>query len=70
MFDPAGILGGSAGTISAGGAWAEDTIVSPSAGWWRIVLCTSGENRFSLEARAGDELLPVLFEPPAELLWP
>lgn len=59
-YDPAGLTGGSAGTLSSSGQWNQgtisrggDTIANPESGWWRIVSCLSADNQFIQEAQAG-----------------
>lgn len=65
-FDPRGTIGGRAGSASQEGTWAEDTILWPDAGWWRVVICTSDHNRLSFVALGDDLLLPLFASPPAE----
>ena len=60
VYDPTGVAGGTAGTLSTNGAWnggtiarAGDTVANPEAGWWRIVSCLSSNNQFIQEAQDG-----------------
>jgi uncharacterized repeat protein (TIGR01451 family) len=61
VFDPTGLAGGTAGTLSSNAGWnggvglarGGDTIVSPEGGWWRIVSCLSAVNQFIQEAQNG-----------------
>jgi uncharacterized repeat protein (TIGR01451 family) len=57
VYDPTATLGGTAGTMSANGAWNNgtlarggDTIADPEIGWWRVVTCISANNQFIQEA--------------------
>lgn len=59
-YDPTGLTGGTAGTLSSSGEWnlgtiarGGDTIANPEAGWWHIVSCLSATNQFIQEAQAG-----------------
>jgi uncharacterized repeat protein (TIGR01451 family) len=60
-FDPTGLTGGTAGTLSNNAAWnggvglarGGDTIATPQGGWWRIVSCLSAVNQFIQEAQNG-----------------
>ena len=61
IFDPTGLTGGTAGTLSNNAAWnggvglarGGDTIANPEVGWWRIVSCLSAVNQFIQEAQNG-----------------
>lgn len=60
-FDPTGLTGGTAGTLSNNAAWnggvglarGGDTIANPEGGWWRIVSCLGAVNQFIQEAQNG-----------------
>jgi uncharacterized repeat protein (TIGR01451 family) len=60
-FDPNGLTGGRAGTLSNNAAWngsvglarSGDTIANPETGWWRIVSCLTAVNQFIQEAQNG-----------------
>ena len=59
-YDPTGLTGGTAGTLSIDSRWNNgtiarggDTISSPEAGWWRIVTCLSATNQFIQEGQTG-----------------
>lgn len=64
LYDPWGRSGGVAATISGDGTWAEDRFLAPEAGWWRVVVCASGSNRFALEATSDGVVLPLLYDAP------
>jgi uncharacterized repeat protein (TIGR01451 family) len=60
-FDPTGLTGGTAGTLSNNAGWnggvglarGGDTIANPETGWWRIVSCLTAVNQFIQEAQNG-----------------
>ena len=59
-FDPLGLTGGTAGTLSTNAQWNQgtiarggDVIATPERGWWRVVSCLSSTNQFIQEAQAG-----------------
>ncbi len=60
-FDPTGLTGGTAGTLSPNAGWnggvglarGGDTIATPEGGWWRIVTCLPAVNQFIQEAQNG-----------------
>lgn len=60
-FDPTGLTGGTAGTLSPNAGWnggvllarGGDTIANPESGWWRIVTCLTSVNQFIQEAQDG-----------------
>lgn len=59
-YDPSGLTGGTAGTLSGNGTWnggaiarGGNTISSPESGWWRIVSCINNHNQFIQEAQDG-----------------
>ena len=59
-FDPLGLTGGTAGSLSVNAQWnlgsitrGGDVITNPEAGWWRVVTCLSSTNQFIQEAQAG-----------------
>jgi uncharacterized repeat protein (TIGR01451 family) len=60
VFDPLGLSGGTAGTLSINGQWnlgtiarGGDVLLNPESGWWRVVSCLSSTNQFIQEAQAG-----------------
>jgi len=60
LYDPAGLSGGTAGTLSSDAQWNSgtiarggDTISDPEAGWWRLVTCLSATNQFIQEGQSG-----------------
>ncbi|HEV7199837.1 MAG TPA: DUF11 domain-containing protein [Candidatus Limnocylindria bacterium] len=59
-YDPNGLTGGTAGTLSINAQWNQgtiarggDVVANPEAGWWRVVSCLSSTNQFIQEAQAG-----------------
>ncbi|WP_298821580.1 DUF11 domain-containing protein, partial [uncultured Chloroflexus sp.] len=70
-YDPNGLTGGTAGTLSSNAIWnggtattrVGDTIASPETGWWRIVTCINGNNQFIQEGQAGTLLF---IDPPPQ----
>ena len=73
-FDPTGLTGGTAGTLSNNAAWnggvglarGGDTIANPEGGWWRIVSCLTAVNQFIQEAQNGVDAYYA--EPPTPAL--
>jgi len=63
-YDPLGLTGGIEGFISGDGVWVQQSIASPESGWWRMVVCSGGRNRYALEAVVDDFPLPLLYDAP------
>ncbi|MGQ9927528.1 MAG: Calx-beta domain-containing protein [Chloroflexaceae bacterium] len=63
-YDPLGLTGGIEGIISENGVWVQQSIFSPQEGWWRMVVCSSGRNRYALEAVGDGFPLPLLYDAP------
>ena len=63
-YDPLGLTGGIEGFISGDGVWVQQSIASPESGWWRMVVCSGGRNRYTLEAVVDDFPLPLLYDAP------
>lgn len=64
IYDPRGATGGIGATISSNGAWQEDSFAAPAAGWWRVAICSGGQNRFALEATGDGVVLPLFYDAP------
>ena len=64
IYDPRGLSGGIEGFISGDGVWVQQSIFSPQSGWWRMVVCSGGRNRYALEAVVDDFPLPLLYDAP------
>ncbi|WP_052337883.1 DUF11 domain-containing protein [Chloroflexus sp. Y-396-1] len=70
-YDPLGLSGGTAGTLSGNAVWNNsnsssrvgDTIANPEPGWWRIVSCINNNNQFIQEGQTS--VLSYMDPPPA-----
>ena len=71
VYDPNGLTGGTAGTLSLNAVWNNsttatrvgDTISNPTPGWWRIVSCINNNNQFIQEGQTS--ALSYMSPPPA-----
>jgi hypothetical protein len=64
LYDPLGLTGGVDGRLSGDGAWVQEYVPSPESGWWRVVACSGGRNRYALEAAGDGFALPLLYDAP------
>ncbi len=64
LYDPLGLTGGIEGRLSDDGVWVQERTPSPESGWWRVVVCSGGRNRYSLEAVGDGFALPLLYDAP------
>jgi len=71
VYDPNGLTGGTAGTLSLNAVWNNsttatrvgDTISNPTPGWWRIVSCINNNNQFIQEGQTN--VISYMSPPPA-----
>ncbi len=64
LYDPLGLTGGIDGRPSGDGAWVQERVPAPESGWWRVVVCSGGRNRYALEAVGDGFALPLLYDAP------
>ncbi|MFQ3662549.1 MAG: Calx-beta domain-containing protein, partial [Chloroflexaceae bacterium] len=64
LYDPQALSGGIVGRMAGNGVWVQESILSPESGWWRVVVCSGGRNRYALEASGDGGLLPLLYDAP------